>query len=169
MRACGVHREPPPVEAFREAFASPRAWTVFDDVRETLGALNADGYRLAILSNWDSRLPRLLDRLELTPFFDVILGSALSGMEKPNRRFYELEAAELALPPSSIVHVGDLVREDYLGARNAGFHALWIDRRPEGSPGETAVEAAHVIRSIAEVRAKLNGRAPGFQTPVDRP
>lgn len=168
LEACGVSGEAPPVDTFREAFASPRAWAVFDDVRGTLQALRSEGYRLAILSNWDSRLPRLLETLELSPFFDAVLGSALAGMEKPNRKFFALAASAVDLPPSSILHVGDLVREDYLGARNAGFKALLIDRL-EGSSPDPAVDEAHIVRSIAEVRARVNGGKTGVAAPGSRP
>ncbi|HUS34324.1 MAG TPA: HAD hydrolase-like protein, partial [Verrucomicrobiae bacterium] len=43
-------------------------------------------------------------------------------------------AAALNLPPNEILHIGDSHREDYLGARHAGFHALHLDRDGE-TPG----------------------------------
>jgi len=62
LASCGV--DPglaPGVEAFRAAFASDHAWKVYDDVHDSLDGLRAAGYRLAILSNWDSRMTGLLD------------------------------------------------------------------------------------------------------------
>src|SRR5213083_2836034 len=66
-----------------ERFASAKVWRVFDDVRPALVKLKAQGMKLGIISNWDERLRPLLDQLELTPFFDVIVVSTEVGCCKP--------------------------------------------------------------------------------------
>ena len=71
------------VAPLREAFRDPASWRVFDDVVPVLAALREAGARLAIVSNWDSGLPALLDRLGLASWFDAIVVSHLEGMEKP--------------------------------------------------------------------------------------
>ncbi|MBI3448353.1 MAG: HAD-IA family hydrolase [Acidobacteria bacterium] len=160
LASCGV--DPglaPGVEAFREAFASPGAWRIYDDVLDALDALRAAGYRLAILSNWDSRMTGLLERLSLTPRFDALLCSAVEGMEKPHPEFFARLSRELGVPPPEILHIGDLVREDYLGARAAGMRALWLDRRGEGAPSGAGVEPDDVVTSIGEVARRLTSPA----------
>jgi len=156
LASCGV--DPglaPGVEAFRAAFASDHAWKVYDDVHDSLDGLRAAGYRLAILSNWDSRMTGLLERLALTPRFDALLCSAVEGMEKPHPGFFARVTEELGVPPSQVLHIGDLVREDYLGARAAGMRALWLDRRGTGAPAGAGVEPDDVVTSIGEVRRRL--------------
>lgn len=156
LERCGVPSvKAPPVQAFLGAFASPEAWSVYDDARDALEALRAGGYRLAALSNWDSRLPGLLERLDLSKYFDAIICSAMAGMEKPDRRLFAMAARALGLPPSRIAHVGDRLLEDYRGARAAGMLALWLDRRADGRPGPPEVPPDHAIRSLAQVMDRL--------------
>ena len=57
------------VERLRDAFRDPVAWVVFPDVRPALEALTRDGVRLGVVSNWDSRLPEVLEMLNLADFF----------------------------------------------------------------------------------------------------
>jgi putative hydrolase of the HAD superfamily len=163
LGSCHVPAErAPAVESFRSAFASAGAWKVFEDVPATLDALRAAGYRLAILSNWDSRMPALLGRLDLLRRFDAVLCSALEGLEKPHPEFFGRIAAALGIPAAQTLHVGDLVREDYLGATRAGMKALWLDRRGNGSTPGDDVEPRHVVNSIAEVARVL---ADGTRAP----
>ena len=48
-----------------ERFASPSAWALVPWARETLEYLRGRGLRMGIVSNWDSRLPRMLEELEI--------------------------------------------------------------------------------------------------------
>ena len=50
------------LEPLREAFLDPSVWRVPGDVRPALDELRGAGARMAVVSNWDSRLPRLLER-----------------------------------------------------------------------------------------------------------
>lgn len=43
-----------------DRFAQAESWRVFPEVPDTLTALRSRGYRLAVVSNWDRRLPDLL-------------------------------------------------------------------------------------------------------------
>ncbi len=163
MTACGVAPGAiPPIGAFREAFASPESWVVFDDVDAALSGLAKLGYDLAVVSNWDSHLPRLLDRLNLERHFRRVFVSAIEGVEKPHARFFALASAGLEAAPGEILHVGDRLREDYEGAREAGLAALWLDRHGHESEAGSRVEPSHVIRSLSEVATWLgNGAATG--------
>lgn len=126
---------PPPAAATAELFArfaEPAAWRLFPEVPETLAALAAAGVRLAVVSNWDERLPLLLDRLGLAPRFRAIVTSAAVGWEKPHPAIFARAVAALGVAPEEVVHVGDDRREDVAGARAAGLQALHLDRGGEG-------------------------------------
>lgn len=110
------------------AFADVDAWRVFDDTRPALQALQQAGATLAVVSNWDSRLPRVLDLLELTPFFAAIGVSALEGVEKPDPAFFERVLARLDAEPAQALHVGDSPFHDHDGASAAGVDCVLIDR-----------------------------------------
>jgi putative hydrolase of the HAD superfamily len=111
-------------------------------------ALQKRNVRLAVISNWDTRLKPTLKNIGLYDFFEVITVSGEHGHNKPAREIFHATAAALALPPNEILHIGDNHREDYLGARNAGFHALHLDR-----DGENPDAASSLIELISHLSA----------------
>jgi putative hydrolase of the HAD superfamily len=115
-----------------EHFARGAAWRVYGDVGPGLAALAASGVRLAVVSNWDERLPRLLDELGLASRFAAIVVSSEVGVEKPHPRIFEVALERLDVRAGRALHVGDAVLEDVEGARGAGLHALRLDRRGGG-------------------------------------
>ncbi len=110
------------------AFLQPAAWQVFDDVVPALQALQADGVRLGIVSNWDSRLPHLLEQLELSSYFDYVGVSHLEGFEKPDPRLFEVVLGQMKIEHRNVLHVGDVPELDRAGADRAGIDSLLVDR-----------------------------------------
>ena len=115
-----------------DRFASPESWRVFPEVPETLSALAARGLRLAVVSNWDRRLPLLLERLGLAARFEAIVVSSAVGREKPDPAIFRAALAALGVAPEEAVHVGDHPREDVEGALAVGMRALHLDRSGRG-------------------------------------
>ncbi|MEP0773767.1 MAG: HAD-IA family hydrolase [Acidobacteriota bacterium] len=111
-----------------EAFADPTLWYVFPEVRGVLERMRGRGVPMAVVSNWDSRLPELLDRLGLSPYFSSVHVSALEGVEKPAAEIFLRAAARLGVAPSACLHVGDSPLDDYRGAESAGLRAVLVDR-----------------------------------------
>ena len=111
-----------------EAFGQPTAWHVYDDVVPTLEQLRRDGARLGVVSNWDSRLPRLLEILDLAKYFETIGVSYHEKMEKPDPNFFLRVLDRLDGTPREAIHVGDLPELDFAGARAAGIDAVVLDR-----------------------------------------
>ncbi len=116
-------------EAIYEHFATPAPWRLFEDVLPVLATLRARSLRLAVVSNWDERLRPLLRELRLDVHFDAFAISHETGCTKPAREIFQHAAAELAVRPGHILHVGDSAEEDVAGARAAGFNAALLDRK----------------------------------------
>lgn len=114
-------------ELYRE-FEEPRHWEVFPDVLPCLEDLEARGFPLGVLSNWDSRLHRVLGALGLAERFRFVLVSAEFGAEKPDPAIFREAARLLGPDPGEVLYVGDLIREDVLGAQAAGLQGLLLDR-----------------------------------------
>lgn len=127
------------LEPLREAFKPADTWKVFDDVVPALEALRAGGCRLGIVSNWDSRLPALLERLGLGDYFDAIGVSALQRVEKPDPRLFRHVLDRLGARPEQALHVGDVPELDGAGARSAGVDAVMIDRDDSFDRSQRAV------------------------------
>jgi putative hydrolase of the HAD superfamily len=120
--------------ALYDSFSTHDAWRVYDDVIPCFEALQRANVRLAVISNWDTRLKPTLKSVGLYDYFEVITVSGEHGHNKPAREIFDVTATALNLGPSEILHIGDSHREDYVGARNAGFSALHLDRDGE-APG----------------------------------
>lgn len=133
--------------ALYDSFSTHDAWRVYDDVAPCLQALQKAKVRLAVISNWDTRLKPTLRSVGLHDYFEVITVSGEHGHNKPAREIFDDTAAALKLRPAEILHIGDSHREDYLGARHAGFHALHLDRDGE-APG-AATSLAHLISHLS--------------------
>lgn len=109
-------------------FAQPENWEVFDDVWPALDLLSMDNIRLAVLSNWDSRLHTIIKEVNLSHYFEFVLTSAEFGKEKPHPDIFHHALKLLHVLPSEAIYVGDLYHDDILGASNAGLLAVMIDR-----------------------------------------
>jgi putative hydrolase of the HAD superfamily len=139
--------------ALRAAFLDAGAWRVPDDVVPALDALRSRGARLAVVSNWDSRLPTLLERLGLASRFDAIVVSCFEGVEKPDPELFRRALARLGAKPNEALHVGDVAELDVEGARAAGIDALLLDRRGR------LPSRAGVVRDLSSLASLASGLA----------
>lgn len=142
----------PLLDALYAEFARPDVWWTYPESLGVLDRLRELGYRTAIVSNWDRRLPEILDRLEITPRVDTVLVSALEGVEKPSPEFFTRALSRLGAEAESTLHVGDSPREDYYGATNAGLSALLIDRNHNfvDDPMQTVSSLTRVLTHLGE-------------------
>jgi putative hydrolase of the HAD superfamily len=97
------------------------------DVIPALERLAATGVPLAIGSNANGIIHRVLERAGLRRYFSVICDSHVEGVEKPDRRFFEILVARAGGRPDTTLHVGDLYHVDVVGARGAGLQAMLFD------------------------------------------
>jgi putative hydrolase of the HAD superfamily len=111
------------VEAYFSAFvdnARPLPGTA-----DMLAALKPR-YRLGLLSNLTHgpAARQILDHLNLTSYFDVLLVSGDLGYRKPHPLVFQSLIAALGVPPPSIAFVGDDPRTDVQGSRLAGLQPV---------------------------------------------
>jgi len=130
-------------------FADPSSWVIYEDVTETLESLDRMGFLLAVVSNWDSQLPRLLERLGLSAHFRAVSVSAIERIGKPDPEIFRRTCARLGVPAREALHVGDSVLEDFEGARGAGLAALLLDRE------DRFPDRPLRVRSLRELPSRL--------------
>jgi putative hydrolase of the HAD superfamily len=92
-----------------------------------LSDLRSLNLQLAVISNSDDRLPKVLDQKQLTQYFDLIVTSHECGFEKPDKRIFEKVLKHFGVAPEEALHVGDDVEKDFRAARNLGMSALIVD------------------------------------------
>jgi putative hydrolase of the HAD superfamily len=130
-------------------FEDIESWRLYEDVVETLTGLKNQGYTLAIVSNWDSRLPSLCDRLGITPFFHTVVVSSIVGYEKPHPNIFQIALHQTGLPAERVMYIGDDPFLDYQAARKIGIHSLHLDRH------NRYPEHPHRITSLSELHKFL--------------
>jgi putative hydrolase of the HAD superfamily len=139
-----------------DEFGDPARWQPYSDVFPALDRLEARGLKLGIISNWDTRLSRLIEGLGIAEKLHAVVSSAEVGLRKPDPRIFELACARLGLAPSECAHVGDHHYADVIGAEAVGMSPVLIDR----FEGQVPPEDAHrFIRSLDDVEAILFGEA----------
>ncbi len=111
-----------------ERFAETASWRLYDEVVTVLQVLKERGYRLAVISNWDSRLPSLLDELKISDYFETVVVSALVGYEKPHPAIFQIALERTGMQPSDVTYIGDDPVLDYQAAKSAGMRAFHLDR-----------------------------------------
>ena len=141
-------------DALFHYFAQAQAWRLYPEVAEVLRTLRGEGYALAVVSNFDSRLLGILEGLGLAPFLDAVVYSTAAGAAKPDERIFASALVRLHVTAAQALHVGDGLAADFHGARAAGLQALLL-RRPGA---EEAAAAAHCIRSLAQLPNWLAAR-----------
>lgn len=109
--------------------------SLFPHVPETLEELKREGVAIGLVSNtgrtWGRYIRRLQDQFGIGRFFDVRVFSDEIGIRKPLPPIFEAALEHLGLPADRVVHVGDDLEADVIGAKDVGMHAVWFqtDRR----------------------------------------
>jgi len=141
-------------EGLYHSFEQRELWAIYPEVSGVLSFFRGKGYVLGIVSNWDSRLPRLVRNLQIAHYFDFILGSSACGATKPSRKIFEAALARSQTQPGETVHVGDNFEEDFLGARQVGITPFLLERDgPGNAPADLSPEAR--VRSLIQLKERL--------------
>lgn len=112
-----------------QAFAEVDLWQTFPETREVLQELRDRGLKLAIVSNFDSRIEAICEGLDLNGLVDTVVFSAAVGVAKPDAGIFQHALRELGVKADAAVHVGDSLKEDVQGARAAGVNAVYLRRK----------------------------------------
>jgi putative hydrolase of the HAD superfamily len=115
-------------EALYEAFAQAAAWRVYPDVADALRLSRSRGLHVGLISNWDTRLRPLLDRMGLRQHFDSLTISCEVGAEKPDPKIFQAALSAAGVEPAVACHVGDSLEEDLRGAEAVGMRAVLVNR-----------------------------------------
>lgn len=135
------------LQAGHSLFAANVA-TLYEDTIPTLQKLYDKGYKLAIVSNWDTPLDPLAERLGIAHYFEVITASHDTRVRssKPDPYIFEYTLRAVNVSPEETVHVGDTFEADIVGAQGVGIRPILIDRE-----GTQTGRWDETIRSLTEL------------------
>jgi HAD superfamily hydrolase (TIGR01549 family) len=107
-----------------------------------------DSFKIGLLSNFDHgpTAHLVLERLQLTRWFETRVVSDDVGLCKPTPEIFALACRQLEVEPSRTLFIGDSMHADVEGAAAAGLTPIWI-----GDPEEDPGPAVAVIRDVVEL------------------
>jgi putative hydrolase of the HAD superfamily len=124
----------PVFHALWEYFRQASHWHVYPDVEPTLKALRQRGYILCVLSNFDQRLYDIASQCPELATIEHWFASVDVGHQKPCASFFRTIEQRLGYASHQFLMVGDSFEADYQGARNAHWHARWLQRDASQQP-----------------------------------
>ena len=132
-------------------FATRAAWDLYPDVVPALAALKGAGLRVGLVSNFDSRVYPLLERLGIAAAFDSVTIPANAGAAKPDPAIFRRALGANNATAEEAAYVGDSVEHDLIPAKALGMAAILIDR----SGRRRAPAGVRRIRSLAALPRRL--------------
>nr|CAH7735026.1 unnamed protein product [Callosobruchus chinensis] len=140
-----------------EAYKNQSCWQHSHGVLDLLSYIKSRGITIGVISNFDPRLGETLQNLKLRHYFQFVMTSYETQIEKPDSRIFE-EAKRLSklkdLCSDECLHVGDNPRIDYLGAKDAGWQAALIledQKRETTITKHPDIDPTHVFPSLFEM------------------
>jgi len=134
-------------------------FVIYEDALPALDWCASRGLTLGVVSVWDCSLLATLKEVVPRSFSRVFV-SAIEGAEKSDGRLFLRAAEVLQTPPSQILHIGDEVDSDILGAEKAGMTAFLLDR----SNAHPTITTGR-IESLKDFPELLEQRFPVNQSP----
>jgi HAD superfamily hydrolase (TIGR01509 family) len=119
-RCAGVFSEALGTQISPAEYVSALEYDVLEGVRGTLAALRSRGLALAVVANWDYRLPEHLARVGLDRFFTAVVTSAAAEAAKPHPRIFHVALERLGIGAERTLHIGDSDADEQ-GAAAAGL------------------------------------------------
>ena len=113
-------------EQLMDIWTSFRAWP---ESKEILEIIRRKGYPIAMLSNGDGCMLRPLEKSSGISF-DYIFSGDMAKSYKPAKEIYQLPFDKLGIGKEELLHVAGSMF-DVMGAKAAGIHVAWINRRKE--------------------------------------
>jgi len=122
------------------------------EARETLEALHGR-VRIGLISDTGTSpgrvVRRILGEYGVLDYFDVTVFSDEVGYCKPNEVVFRVALEALGMEPGEALHVGDLIKNDVVGAKRAGMRTAWLRTVDQEYPPEDAPD--YIISSLTEV------------------
>ena len=105
----------------------------FDDFYNKRSQFNVDKNICSLLAALATKLPLVaitngnvdLTKIGIADYFQFSLHASLTQPMKPHAAMFELAAKRLGLAPQDILHIGDNLYNDVLGALQAGYQSAW--------------------------------------------
>lgn len=117
--------------------ANQKEITLYKEVQELLDLLHSQKRQLAVLTNGEEAHQSMkINQLNLTNWIpqENIFISGSVGHAKPAIEVFEHLEEKLQLDKAKTVYIGDTFANDVVGAKQAGWQAIWTNHRKRDIP-----------------------------------
>ncbi len=83
-------------------------------------------YKIGIIANQSLGSEERLKRFGILQYIDVLVSSAEEGVEKPDKRIFEIALERAGCNAAEAVMVGDRLDNDIVPANRLGMYTVWI-------------------------------------------
>lgn len=108
-------------------FGTSEPWSLEENCLETLRELRSRGFKMGVISNFDSRLFGLLEELGIANYFQYVTISSHAPAAKPDSRIFRTALQKAGVGERHCLHAGDRLEDDVKGAKAAGLQAVLYD------------------------------------------
>lgn len=124
-----------------------------DENRRILEHVRREGYRMAIVSNFDYSPTAydLIDKFEIRNLFEEIIISGDVGWRKPKDIIFNTAIDNMGIKANETLFIGDNFKADVIGSKSVGMDAVWINRKNEIHTG-LGVKPDFTIKKLHELR-----------------
>ena len=147
----GLHPSGEVIDYIHQLYIRSFSVELVSGLKEVFECLN-ERYSLAVISNSMSDVPRQgIKKFDLEQYLDTVVISRDIGIRKPDPEIFNFALHNLGIESYNAIHVGDSLKEDIQGAKNAGIKTIWIKRNSE----EMNIQPDYTIHSIKELTSLL--------------
>lgn len=118
---------------------------LYEDVLPFLELMRSREVRLGIVANQPKTVIDSLQAHGLVSYFEFLGISAIVGLEKPDKKLYQLAFKNLGAKTGEILHIGNRLDNDVKPAKTAGFLTAWVMR------GESKVNPSEDEKGQADI------------------
>ncbi|MFA6143771.1 MAG: HAD-IA family hydrolase [Sulfuricurvum sp.] len=102
-------------------------WILKDEVIELFVELKSKGYLISLVSNFDTRLYDVLNKMKISNYFDSIFISQEVGLEKPDTEFFKLPLKKHNIKAENSFFIGDSYLLDFIPSNKLGINSILLD------------------------------------------
>ncbi|WP_332696399.1 HAD family hydrolase [Halalkalibacter lacteus] len=140
---------------FHETYvAEQKNITLFPEVEELLNALYKKGKQLGILTNGEEKHQAMkIKQLGLSRWVpaEKTFISGTIGHAKPKREVFDFIEEKIELDQTKTVYIGDNFEKDIIGAKQAGWQAVWMNHRKKDLPANATYKPDKEVHSAKEL------------------
>ncbi|MCC6453397.1 MAG: HAD family hydrolase [Caldilineaceae bacterium] len=129
------------------------AWRLRPGVKSLLQSLHAQGYKLAVISNYnaDRVFQRTIDYLGIRPYLDICLSSASVEYRKPDTKIFDIALERWDALAYEVVIVGDSLAQDIAGGIELGSLTVLVEQPTTPQVAFSNEQLANQVKPDARV------------------